>query len=149
MVSQQDPGLQVVVIVGPTGSGKSTYFPYRLVHPPTSYITTEIVRTAAPSDPPARQLVCDKNGIPIRFDARDVQKDLFHRYGQIVVTQPRIQATRNIPGYIAKAMLGSSLGAGFDIGYQYAKNPASDWRSKLRFCTDGSLINWIATGQAR
>ena len=44
-------------------------------------------------------------------------------------------------------MLGSSLGAGFDIGYQHAGNPASDWRSKLRFCTDGSLINWIATGQ--
>lgn len=125
----QDPGLQVVVVVGPTGSGKSTYFPYRLVYPPRSY---EVVA---------------EDGTVREFDASDVQPDLFHRYGQIVVTQPRIQATRGIPGYIAKAMLGSSLGAGFDIGYQHAGNPASDWRSKLRFCTDGSLINWIATGQ--
>jgi HrpA-like RNA helicase len=139
----QDPGLQVVVVVGPTGSGKSTYFPYRLVHPPRNYTTTE----PDPASPTTRRPVCGPDGKPLVFDASDVQPDLFHRYGQIVVTQPRIQATRNIPGYIARAMLGSSLGAGFDIGYQYAKNPASDWRSKLRFCTDGSLINWIATGQ--
>lgn len=144
---QQDPGLQVVVVVGPTGSGKSTYFPYRLVHPPRWYTTTEIDPVASSADPSARRTICDKNGNPIRFDASDVQTDMFHRYGQIVVTQPRIQATRNIPGYIAKSMFGSSLGAGADIGYHYAKNPASDWRCKLRFCTDGSLINWIATGQ--
>ncbi|MFO1500834.1 MAG: hypothetical protein U1G07_21015 [Verrucomicrobiota bacterium] len=127
---QQAPSLQVVVVVGPTGSGKSTYFPYRLVYPPRGYVPAE-------PDPHAG----------VHFDASDIQPDLFHRYGQIVVTQPRVQATRNSPGYIAKAMLGSSLGAGFDIGYQYAKNPASDWRTKLRFCTDGSLINWIASGQ--
>ncbi len=139
----QDPGLQVCVVVGPTGSGKSTYFPYRLVHPPRTYLSTE----PDPNQPDIRQTICDDDGQPKLFDASDVPNDLFHRYGQIVVTQPRIQATRNIPGYIARSMLGSSLGAGFDIGYQYANNPASDWRSKLRFCTDGSLINWIATGQ--
>jgi HrpA-like RNA helicase len=138
----QAPELQVVVVVGPTGSGKSTYFPYRLVHPPRDYVTLDPT-----ADGPERDFIREPNGERKRFPATDVEPDLFHRYGQIVVTQPRIQATRNIPGYIAKAMLGSSLGAGFDIGYQYAKNPASDWRSKLRFCTDGSLINWIATGQ--
>ena len=138
----QAPELQVVVVVGPTGSGKSTYFPYRLVHPPRDYVTLDPT-----ADGPDRDFIREPNGERKRFPATDVEPDLFHRYGQIVVTQPRIQATRNIPGYIAKAMLGSSLGAGFDIGYQYAKNPASDWRSKLRFCTDGSLINWIATGQ--
>jgi HrpA-like RNA helicase/serine/threonine protein kinase len=139
----QDPGLQVCVVVGPTGSGKSTYFPYRLVHPPRTYISSE----PDPTQPEIRRTICGEDGEPKLFDASDVPADLFHRYGQIVVTQPRIQATRNIPGYIARSMLGSSLGAGFDIGYQYANNPASDWRSKLRFCTDGSLINWIATGQ--
>lgn len=139
----QDQGLQVVVVVGPTGSGKSTYFPYRLVHPPRTYVTYE----PDPENPGSRREVLGADGKPLPFDASDVPADLFHRYGQIVVTQPRIQATRNIPAYIARAMLGSSLGAGFDIGYQYAKNPASDWRSKLRFCTDGSMINWIATGQ--
>jgi HrpA-like RNA helicase/predicted RNA-binding protein with RPS1 domain len=138
----QAPALQVVVVVGPTGSGKSTYFPYRLVHPPRDYVTLDPTQEGPDPD-----FVREPNGERKRFSATDVETDLFHRYGQIVVTQPRIQATRNLPGYIAKAMFGSSLGAGFDVGYQYAKNPASDWRSKLRYCTDGSLINWIATGQ--
>jgi len=138
-----DPKLQVAVVVGPTGSGKSTYFPYRLVHPPRSYVALD----PDPRDSDTRSPKLDPTGKPYVFDASDIPVDLFHRHGQIVVTQPRIQATRGIPGYIARAMLGSSLGAGFDIGYQHAGNPASDWRCKLRFCTDGSLISWIAAGQ--
>lgn len=103
---------QIVVVVGPTGSGKSTYLPYRLMVPP---------------------------------DGIDPQ--VFTRYGQILVTQPRIQAARNIPGYVAKVMHGSSIGAGFDIGFRHSNAPASDWRCKLVYVTDGTLINWIVTGQ--
>ena len=103
---------QVVVAVGPTGSGKSTYLPYRLMVPPEG-----------------------------------IDPHIFTRYGQILVTQPRIQAARNIPAYVAKVMHGSSIGAGFDVGFRHSNAPASDWRCKLVYVTDGTLINWIVTGQ--
>ncbi|NMC34716.1 MAG: hypothetical protein GYA36_20015 [Veillonellaceae bacterium] len=107
-----DPKHQVAVVVGPTGSGKSTALPFRLIHPP--------------------------KGIP---------EDRFTRYGQILITQPRIQATRNIPAYVAKDLYGSSLGSGFDIGFRYKNNPYSDWRNRLVYATDGTLINWIVDGK--
>ncbi len=103
---------QVAVVVGPTGSGKSTFLPYRLMVPPDGIV-----------------------------------RDMFTRYGQIVVTQPRIQATRNIAGFVARDLHGSSLGAGFDVGFRHSGAPASDWRNKLVFVTDGTLINWIVGGQ--
>jgi len=103
---------QVTVIVGPTGSGKSTFLPYRLMVPPEG------------EDP-----------------------DVFTRYGQIVITQPRIQATRNIARFVSEDLHGSSLGAGFDVGFRHSNAPMSDWRNKLVYITDGTLINWIVTGQ--
>lgn len=103
---------QIVVVVGPTGSGKSTYLPYRLMVPPVG-----------------------------------IDPQIFTRYGQILITQPRVQAARNIPAYVAKVMHGSSIGAGFDVGFRHANTPASDWRCKLVYVTDGTLINWIVTGQ--
>lgn len=103
---------QVVIVVGPTGSGKSTYLPYRLMVPP-----------------------------------KGIDPQIFTRYGQILITQPRIQAARNIPAYVAKVMHGSSIGAGFDVGFRHSNTPASDWRCKLVYVTDGTLINWIVTGQ--
>lgn len=103
---------QVVVVVGPTGSGKSTFLPYRLMVPP--------------------------DGIP---------QDIFTRYGQIVITQPRTQPTRSISEFVARDLHGSSLGAGFDVGFRHRGEPASDWRNKLVYVTDGTLINWIVSGQ--
>jgi len=167
----QDPGLQVVVVVGPTGSGKSTYLPYRLVELPENYkdvegnvreeywtvpIDTDVDLAAATSaikhtplskglrrhytSPPS-----DPRALVHRVSAIDPK--MFHRYGQIVVTQPRIQATRNIPDYIAKAMIGCRLGAGFDVGFRHSGSPNSDWNTKLAFVTDGTLITWIAKGE--
>lgn len=107
-----DPKHQVAVVVGPTGSGKSTALPYRLINPPS--------------------------GIP---------EDRFTKYGQVLITQPRIQATRNIPAYVAKDLYGSSIGSGFDVGFRYKNNPFSDWRNRLVYATDGTVINWIANGQ--
>src|SRR2546421_11005021 len=108
----RNPNHQVAVVVGPTGSGKSTVLPYRLISPP--------------------------DGVPA---------DQFTRYGQIVITQPRIQATRNIPAYVAQDLYGSSIGSGFDIGFRYSNHPYSDWRNRLVYVTDGTLINWIVNGQ--
>lgn len=103
---------QVTVVVGPTGSGKSTFLPYRLMAPPEG-----------------------------------IEPDIFTRYGQIVVTQPRIPATRNIARFVSEDLHGSSLGAGFDVGFRHSNAPASDWRNKLVYVTDGTLINWIVGGQ--
>ena len=107
-----DPLTQVILVEAPTGAGKSTFFPFRLLEPPPG----------------------------IRDPA------IFTRNGQIVVTQPRIQATRNIPGYVSK-LHGCRVGAGYDIGFRYSLEHACDWNCKLVYLTDGTLLNWIAGGQ--
>ena len=72
---------QVVVVEAPTGSGKSTFLPWRLLAPPAPYASDHVTR-----------------------------------HGTIVVTQPRIEATQGIPGYIAENLHGARVGAGLDIG---------------------------------
>lgn len=103
---------QVTIVVAPTGAGKSTFLPYRLMVPPSPF-----------------------------------QKDLFTRNGQIVITQPRIQATRNIPLFVARDLHGSNLGAGFDIGFRHSGSPSTDWRNKMVYMTDGTLINMIVRNE--
>ena len=103
---------QVTVIVAPTGAGKSTFLPFRLMSPP-----------------------------------EPLPHDLWTRHGQIVITQPRIQATRNIPAFVAEDLHGSNLGAGFDVGFRHSGSPATDWRNKLVYMTDGSLINMIVRNE--
>ena len=181
---KQDPGLQVVVVVGPTGSGKSTYFPYRLVELPESYqneqgaeqgyywtvpIETDRDLDAAQAwvKEQARIKGTGEHTIYVKghhrhytskpSDSRAIEHKvsglggldpkMFWRYGQIVITQPRIQATRNIPDFIAKAMMGCKLGAGHDVGFRHSGSPNSDWSTKLAFVTDGTLITWIAKGE--
>jgi HrpA-like RNA helicase/ribosomal protein S1 len=103
---------QVTVVVAPTGAGKSTFLPYRLMVPPEPF--------------PA---------------------DLFSRDGQIVITQPRIQATRNIPLFVARDLHGSNLGAGFDVGFRHSGSPSTDWRNRMVYMTDGTLINMIVRNE--
>ena len=89
---------QVMVVVAPTGAGKSTLLPYRLMIPPTGL-------------PPEGSLF--RSMLP----AHGIRPDFFTRNGQIIVTQPRTQATRNIPAFVAGELHGSSLGAGYDVGF--------------------------------
>lgn len=103
---------QVTVVVAPTGAGKSTFLPYRLMVPPEPF-----------------------------------PEDLFTKHGQIVITQPRIQATRNIPKFVAEVLHGSTLGAGFDVGFKHNGAPATDWRNKMVYMTDGTLINMIVRNE--
>jgi HrpA-like RNA helicase len=102
---------QVVVLVGTTGSGKSTYVPWLLL----------------------------TGGEP-------GQLSKWARRGPICVTQPRIQATRQVPAFIAKALNGTSLGIGSQIGFSHAKADEYDRRTRLIFKTDGKLINDIVSG---
>lgn len=104
---------QVVIVEGPTGSGKSTFLPYRLLVPPS--------------------IVSDQYN--------------FSRRGQIIVTQPRIQAAKSIPKFVAEQLHGSSLGPGYDVGYKYHNASETDRRNGLVFVTDGTLINWIINEQ--
>ena len=109
---------QVLVIVGPTGSGKSTYVPYRLINP-----------------------------------LKPREADFFTKNGPIIVTQPRIQATRGVPDAVGKLLLGASVGPGFEIGFRHgsatgkARGEQTDSRNRLVFVTDGTLLNWISGGR--
>lgn len=71
----------------------------------------------------------------------------FTRKGQIIVTQPRVQATRGIPRFVAEQLHGSSLGPGFDVGFKHHNAAETDRRNQLVFVTDGTLINWIINEQ--
>jgi HrpA-like RNA helicase/predicted RNA-binding protein with RPS1 domain len=71
----------------------------------------------------------------------------FTRRGQIIVTQPRVQATRGIPKFVAEQLHGSSLGPGFDVGFKHHNAAETDRRNQLVFVTDGTLINWIINEQ--
>jgi len=113
---------QVLVIVAPTGSGKSTLIPYRLLDPLPGY-----------------------------------KIDHFTKYGPIIVTQPRIAATRGIPNVVAQKLYGCSVGPGFEVGFRHGsggrkgKSDGSQYdetRNRLIFVTDGSLLNWIADGKS-
>lgn len=102
---------QVVILVGTTGSGKSTYVPWLLL----------------------------TGGEP-------GQLSKWARRGPICVTQPRIQATRQVPRFIANALNGTSLGPGAQIGFRHANADEYDRRTRLVFMTDGKLINDIVSG---
>jgi HrpA-like RNA helicase len=103
---------QVAVVVAGTGSGKSTFLPWRLLVPPAPF-----------------------------------PEDHLTRYGQIVVTQPRIEASTGIPQFVAEKLHGSRAGPGTDIGFINSKNKdRSDPRNKLVYLTDGTLVNMIRRG---
>jgi HrpA-like RNA helicase len=106
------PEVPVVIAVAPTGSGKSTYLPFRL----------------------------------LEAAADDVPENLFTQFGQIVVTQPRVAPTTSISKFVAEGIHGQNRGIGWDIGYRFSGNLACDWRNRMTYVTDGTLINWLANG---
>ena len=102
---------QVTVLVGTTGSGKSTYVPWLLL----------------------------TGGEPGKLSK-------WAKRGPICVTQPRIQATRQVPKFIANQLNGTSLGVGAQVGFSHSGADQYDRRTRLIFKTDGKLINDIVSG---
>jgi HrpA-like RNA helicase len=104
---------QIAIVQADTGSGKSTFLPWRLLVPPAPY-----------------------------------ERDHLTRHGQIVVTQPRIDASSGIPEYVAHRLHASEAGPGMDIGYRNSKaTDKSDSANKLVYLTDGTLVNMIRKGE--
>jgi HrpA-like RNA helicase len=103
---------RVAVVEAGTGSGKSTFLPWRLLVPPEPF-----------------------------------ERDHLTRHGQIVVTQPRIDASSDIPEYVARRLHASVAGPGMNIGYRNSKaQDKADAANKLVYLTDGTLINMIRRG---
>lgn len=109
---------QVLVIVAPTGTGKSTLIPVRLIYPLAGY-----------------------------------EIDYFTKNGPIIITQPRTPATSGTAWTITEKILGSSVGAGFEVGYRHGDKSGRrlgeqyDRYNRLIPVTDGSLLNWITEGK--
>ena len=81
-------------------------------------------------DPPARA--------PIRLT------DL----GPIVVTEPRVQATTGVAGFVGGMMSGAGgVGPGYPVGYQVTGDRNHDEACQLIYVTDGTMINWLREGR--
>ena len=74
-------------------------------------------------------------------------KDFFTREGQIIHTQPRINATEGQAKFVAATLMGVDVGAGLDIGIINSKNKNSDRRNLWIPITDGSFKNLIIKGK--
>lgn len=73
--------------------------------------------------------------------------DTFTRGRQIVVTQPRRQATTRTTQFVSASLHGADFGIGHEIGYRVSKDHGCDWRNRLTYVTDGTLINWLVRGE--
>lgn len=112
---------RVLVLKAGTGTGKSTFAPYRLMDPPPSSYAE------VPPGAPFAKLT-----------------DL----GQIVVTEPRVQAARGVAGYVGGVLSGAGgVGPGFPVGYQVAGDRNHDEACQLVYVTDGTMINWLREGR--
>ena len=118
----EDPnGTRVSVLIGPTGTGKSTWAPYRLL----------------------KSKIGDHGRICVtqpRLVTLRKQKGRNHK---------GLENDSTTPGYIARELLRTTgVGAGHEIGFQYSgEYDQQDRYTKLLYVTDGTLINWLQDGR--
>jgi hypothetical protein len=112
---------RVLILKAGTGTGKSTFAPYRLMDPPP-----ESLRDLPPGAPFARLT------------------DL----GPIIVTEPRVQAAVGVATFVGGTMSGAGgVGPGFPVGYQVSGDRNHDEACELIYVTDGTMINWLREGR--
>jgi HrpA-like RNA helicase len=117
-------GKRVAVLEAGTGTGKSTFGPFRLMNPPER---------------------------PPRPDGKPLFSPTAH--GPIVVTEPRIPATTGVATFVGESLCyghqncTKHIGPGFPVGYQKSGEKFWDDACRLIYVTDGSMINWIREGR--
>ena len=112
---------RVLILKAGTGTGKSTFAPYRLMDPPP-----ESLRDLPPGVPFTRLT------------------DL----GPIIVTEPRVQAAVGVATFVGGTMSGAGgVGPGFPVGYQVSGDRNHDEACELIYVTDGTMINWLREGR--
>lgn len=117
-------GKRVAVLEAGTGTGKSTFGPFRLMYPP---------------DRPPRA-----DGRPLFYPTE---------HGPIVVTEPRIPATTGVATFVGESLCFGHekctrhIGPGFPVGYQKQGEKFWDDACQLIYVTDGTMINWIRDGR--
>ncbi|MFF0544123.1 S1 RNA-binding domain-containing protein [Nocardia thailandica] len=116
---------RVLILKAGTGTGKSTFAPYRLMDPPTT------------SDLAALRIAPPPNGV---FDLAGL--------GPIVVTEPRVQAATGVATFVGTRLSGAGgVGAGFPVGYQVKGDRNHNDACQLVYVTDGTMINWLREGR--
>lgn len=112
---------RVLILKAGTGTGKSTFAPYRLMDPPLSTVTQ------MPPGAPFAKLT-----------------DL----GPIIVTEPRVQAAVGVASFVGGVMSGAGgVGPGYPVGYQVSGDRNHDDACELIYVTDGTMINWLREGR--
>ena len=112
---------RVLILKAGTGTGKSTFAPYRLMDPPPESLRD------LPADVPFARLT-----------------DL----GPIIVTEPRVQAAVGVASFVGGTMSGAGgVGPGFPVGYQVSGDRNHDEACELIYVTDGTMINWLREGR--
>jgi len=119
----EDPkGARVSVLVGPTGTGKSTWVPYAILR---SKIGQQ-----------GRICVTQPRLITLRR-AKDAVDD---------TTTPGFIARHLLRSITKDGTAG--VGAGYEIGFQHSgEYDQQDRYTKLLFVTDGTLISWLESGR--
>jgi predicted RNA-binding protein with RPS1 domain len=115
---------RVLVLKAGTGTGKSTFAPYRLLDPPT-------------------EEDCQALGIPV--PSRGIYQ--LAKAGPIIVTEPRVAAATGVATYVGTKLSGTGVGAGYPVGYQVSGDRNHDDACQLIFVTDGTMINWLREGR--
>lgn len=112
---------QVLILKAGTGTGKSTFAPYRLMDPPP-----ESLHDIPPGSAFGK----------------------LTELGPIIVTEPRVQAAVGVASFVGGVMSGAGgVGPGYPVGYQVSGDRNHDEACELIYVTDGTMINWLREGR--